>query len=79
VRELENALERLVILWAGRPVGACDVEAVLEDDLTPAGSAPGPEQLARTLEACGGNVTAAARRLGLPRTTLRRRLAREAG
>jgi DNA-binding NtrC family response regulator len=79
VRELENALERLVILWAGRPVGACDVEAVLEEDLTPAGSAPGPEQLARTLEACGGNVTAAARRLGLPRTTLRRRLAREAG
>jgi len=82
VRELENALERLVILCAGQPVATTDVEAVLEVDLEPtaaSATAPGPDQLVRTLDACGGNVTAAARRLGLPRTTLRRRLAREAG
>lgn len=75
VRELSNVLERLWIRRAGRPVEAADVEAALDpplatDELRPA------EQLARALAAEGGNVAAAARALGLPRSTLRRRLRR---
>ena len=80
VREFENAMERLVIRCSGRsPARAAraDVDAVLELGLTT--SAPSGDvshdDVARTLAACDGNVTAAARRLGLARTTLRRQLA----
>ncbi|MGH0029033.1 MAG: sigma 54-interacting transcriptional regulator [Myxococcota bacterium] len=78
VRELENAIERLVIRFAGRAVGEAEAGAVL--DAAPAFAGSGeqatPGELARALDACGGNVAAAARSLGLPRTTLRRRLDR---
>jgi transcriptional regulator with AAA-type ATPase domain len=83
VRELENALERLAIRCAGRTAAAADVAAVLDVDAEPAAATlpPGvavlqPPPLAAVLRACGGNVARAARELGLPRTTLRRRLAR---
>ena len=70
VRELENALERLAIRCAGREARPRDVASALDD--APA-TAPA---LDAVLRACGGNVARAARALGLPRTTLRRRLAR---
>lgn len=38
---------------------------------------PAPEQIARVLAQVGGNLSAAAQRLGMPRTTLRRLMARE--
>jgi transcriptional regulator with AAA-type ATPase domain len=83
VRELENALERLAIRCAGRLATEGDVAAVLDDGgAAPLAAAPVPEPaaapppLSAVLRACGGNVARAARELGLPRTTLRRRLAR---
>ncbi len=78
VRELENALERLVIRCSGERVRAEDLAAVLDVLPEPARPAagPSPDALASMLAECGGNVSRAARRLGLSRTTLRRRLER---
>jgi transcriptional regulator with PAS, ATPase and Fis domain len=80
VRELENALERLIARFAGAPVGADDVREVLHpcpslcEDLVR--DAPDdPADIARALREARGNVAAAARSLGVPRTTLRRRIA----
>jgi len=80
VRELENALERLLVRFAGQPVCAADVREVLHppsargDDLVR--DAPeAPADIARALRDARGNVAAAARSLGVPRTTLRRRIA----
>jgi transcriptional regulator with GAF, ATPase, and Fis domain len=80
VRELENALERLSVRCAGAAVGAGDVREALGpraapcDDLVRETPAAGTE-IARALRDANGNVAAAARSLGLPRTTLRRRIA----
>jgi len=75
VRELENALERIVALGAPPRLGASDACALLAElDV----ASPSPQTFcADTLRAARGNVAAAARALGLPRTTYRRRLARE--
>jgi two-component system response regulator HydG len=84
VRELENALERLFVRFPGARVGAGEVCEVLDpcapprDDLvreTP----PERPDIARALRDANGNVAAAARSLGLPRTTLRRRIAHIGG
>jgi DNA-binding NtrC family response regulator len=83
VRELLNAVERLLIRFAGRRVEAADLAAILDDDPRPpqprssAGTArvlasgDPAERIASELRATGGNVAHAARRLGLPRSTLR--------
>jgi DNA-binding NtrC family response regulator len=72
VRELEHALERLLALGAPNRLGAIEAAAlVAELDLAPAPSA------SAMLASARGNVSAAARALGLPRTTYRRHLARE--
>jgi two-component system response regulator HydG len=80
VRELENALERLFARFPGAPVAADDVRGVLHpcpalcEELVcdaPAALA----DIARALRDARGNVAAAARTLGVPRTTLRRRIA----
>jgi transcriptional regulator with AAA-type ATPase domain len=87
VRELENALERLAIRCPGRPVGPGDLDAALESlpwqGWTAAGGEPAvvrdrhaDDRIVRALAETGGNVARAARRLGLPRTTLRRRMSR---
>ena len=84
VRELLNALERLAIRCPGRAVGSADLEAVLESrPLLAEGArppahvaAPAAAEIETALREAGGNVALAARRLGLPRTTLRRRLER---
>jgi DNA-binding NtrC family response regulator len=80
VRELENVLERLAVHHPGERVGAGEVRDAL--GVAAAGAAdrvretPGaPSEIARALDASHGNIAAAARQLGLPRTTLRRRLA----
>ena len=80
VRELENALERLAIRCAGRDVLARDVVRALDGGEEPAQNevaVRAAPSLDAVLRACGGNVARAARSLGLPRTTLRRRLATE--
>ncbi|MBM4385775.1 MAG: sigma-54-dependent Fis family transcriptional regulator [Deltaproteobacteria bacterium] len=75
VRELANALERVVALGAPPQLAASDAHALLAD-LDTASFAPSP-RCASSLRDAHGNVAAAARALGLPRTTYRRRLARE--
>jgi transcriptional regulator with GAF, ATPase, and Fis domain len=84
-RELHNALERLLIRRPGRPATLSDLEEVMETDLWRC-AAPGPrsdlpsaERIATVLRRAGGNVSRAARELGLPRTTLRRRILRQLG
>ncbi len=84
VRELENVLERLAAHHAGAAVGGAEVRAVLAPsaaarDRVCEGAPSGARRLAawaEALEASGGNVAEAARALGVPRTTLRRHLAR---
>ncbi len=74
VRELRNVLERACILRAGEPIGKDDL--VFLDD-RPAGYLPYGhtlEDLERTyflraLEMSGGNMRAAARTLGIPKST----------
>jgi DNA-binding NtrC family response regulator len=74
VRELRNVLERACILRAGEPVGAADL--VFLDD-RPAPALPWGQTLeelertyfARALEMSGGNLRAAARTLGIPKST----------
>jgi DNA-binding NtrC family response regulator len=86
VRELLNVSERLMVRHAGRRVDAAGLDGILEDE-PPAPMAPAPpgiarvrsvpavadsvERIASELQATGGNVARAARRLGLPRSTLR--------
>ena len=77
VRELRNACRRAA---AGSPspwIDADDVRRVLE--AMGAAPPPDPTSLGEVLEAHGGNLTAAARSLGIPRSTLRDRLRRAEG
>jgi len=72
VRELEHALERLLALGAPPRLGANDALALLAElDATETPTA------GTALASARGNISAAARALGLPRTTYRRHLARE--
>jgi DNA-binding NtrC family response regulator len=78
VRELENALERLAVRFPGESIGAAEVRVALSDRpfTDRVRETPGAAgEIARALDASRGNIAAAARQLGLPRTTLRRRLA----
>jgi DNA-binding NtrC family response regulator len=86
VRELANLLERLLVLGAGPALDALD----LHEAWTPWGASPTPDRVAEAapsadpdatriaaaLAATGGNIARAARRLGVPRGTLRHRIAR---
>ncbi|HSN15711.1 MAG TPA: propionate catabolism operon regulatory protein PrpR [Anaeromyxobacteraceae bacterium] len=97
VREMENVLERVAVLFAGRPVGAAVGLAALAEVLpelfagpaSPDAAAARPAGLRatrraqerahilRVVEECGGNHTAAAKRLGIGRSTLWRKLGSE--
>jgi DNA-binding NtrC family response regulator len=85
VRQLMNVLERLLVLHPGGLVDAADLEKVLEPDLFlgPSGLAEcspsnarhsESENIASVLESTGGNVSRAARRLELARSTLRHKI-----
>jgi DNA-binding NtrC family response regulator len=79
VRELENALERLTARFPGGLVSAVEVSEALgtrvaaRDDLV----CEPRMDIASALRNANGNVAAAARSLGVPRTTLRRRIAND--
>ncbi len=84
VRELMNALERFSVCWPDCTLDRAIARAVLGMGAergragTPAAS-PGRCDLQRiesALRDCSGNVSGAARLLGIPRSTLRYRLAR---
>jgi DNA-binding NtrC family response regulator len=85
VRELANTIERLVILSSGPTIDVHD----LPDNLRSAGRAPTTDEegalsiaeverrhILRVIDATGGNLAAAARRLGLNRATLHRKIKR---
>ena len=90
VRELKNLMERIVIMVDGREVGAAAVAGLLGaaaaggDAQAGGGGATLADSLAacerrlvgEALDAAGGNVAEAARRLGLDRANLHRRLRR---
>jgi DNA-binding NtrC family response regulator len=86
-RELFNLLERLAIRCRGRSIQAADIDAAMAGTqigpCEPAAIAvcdsdvvsDTREHITRMLEATNGNVALAARRLGMARSTLRRRIA----
>ncbi|MBN1670602.1 MAG: sigma-54-dependent Fis family transcriptional regulator [Kiritimatiellae bacterium] len=84
VRELRNVIEKMVVLARGRKLTARDVPRHIEQD---AGESPEPivtaglslaeaekQLILKTLDACGGNRSQAAQRLGISRRTLFRKL-----
>jgi DNA-binding NtrC family response regulator len=78
VRELEHALERLVALGAPERLGAGEARELLSELAAGGCGARAVCDPSAALSAARGNVSAAARTLGIPRTTYRRHLARAA-
>ena len=81
-RELRNAIERMAILTAGETLTAESVpveirmprEASARSSLQEARDTAERDQIARALEEARGNVSAAARSLGMERTNLHKRM-----
>ncbi len=71
IRELANTLDVAVLLADSAVIDAPD----LPDP--PLSHQPAPERLSDVLAACGGNMSRAARRLGVNRSTILRRARRE--
>jgi transcriptional regulator with GAF, ATPase, and Fis domain len=84
VRELFNVLERTVVRHPGGFVDRERIDRLLDEGRIPSATATGgdaprdfePDRIRAALRECGGNVTRAARRLGVPRSTLRHRIRR---
>ena len=82
VRELENLLEAAAALASGEVVEAEDLALAMGAGRAPVGGHAGTldevtrEHVVRTLDRCGGSRGAAARALGIDRTTLYRMLMR---
>jgi DNA-binding NtrC family response regulator len=85
VRQLMNVLERLVVTHPGGLLDAADLEEVAGPEVGLRGKAlaerperyperPESEVIASVLESTGGNVSRAARRLELARSTLRHKI-----
>jgi len=84
IRELRNVLERLLIMTEGETLDLADIEEVLpsESDEEPVSEIKAArdkaerEAISATLKQCGWNVTEAARRLGMDRGYLHRKIKR---
>ena len=79
VRELFNLLERLMVSAGGRMLDEADLDGLLRAPVRPTAERSGGRDLAEiaaALRETGGNVSRAARRLGLSRSTLRYRVKR---
>jgi DNA-binding NtrC family response regulator len=74
VRELRNLLELAAVDCDGALIDLASVERALRRSAAPSVHRPSPSALRETLEQYGGNLSAAARALGIPRSTLRDRL-----
>jgi DNA-binding NtrC family response regulator len=75
VRELLMLVQRVAVLAEHDVVG---VEDLVAGGFVREGGPADPQAIARVIEACGGNISHAARALGIPRSTLRLRLTRVA-
>jgi DNA-binding NtrC family response regulator len=89
IRQLMNVLERLILLRPDGPLDVADLEKVGEPEVTlhrsalaessdDYGERSESEVIASVLESTGGNVSRAARRLELPRSTLRYKIKKHA-
>ena len=82
VRELINVLERLLVQQRGESLEGGDLDWLFEREMDlrrgplVKGSPEEPGVIRAALAESGGNVTRAARRLGVPRSTLRYRIRR---
>jgi sigma-54 dependent transcriptional regulator, acetoin dehydrogenase operon transcriptional activator AcoR len=76
VRELDNALTVAAILCEEDEIRLIDLPEALRRDTFEDPVAGERAELEATLEACGGNVTETARKLGVNRTTVHRRMRR---
>jgi len=81
VRELMNVLERLAIRHHGRVLDDAAIERALDEELVATAAAGRPadpsderSRIEAALRCAGGNVSRAARRLGMARGTLRYRI-----
>lgn len=84
VRELENAIERAVILCVGETISETDLPPGIRTDPTPSAGAVASgnrslsemerEAIFLTLQETSGNKSEAARRLGITRATLHKKL-----
>lgn len=74
VRELRNVLELAAIDSEPGEIDASAIERALRRTGEAPTEPPAPDMLREALEHYGGNVSAAARALGMPRSTLRDRL-----
>ncbi|UCH29629.1 MAG: Fis family transcriptional regulator, partial [Myxococcales bacterium] len=74
VRELRNVLELAAVDCDGALIDLAAIERSLRRTGEAGLAAPSTDMLREALEHYGGNVSAAARALGMPRSTLRDRL-----
>jgi transcriptional regulator with AAA-type ATPase domain len=74
VRELRNVLEFAAVDCDGAVIDLASVERSLRRISEPRAFMPSADSLREALEQYGGNMSAAARALGIPRSTLRDRL-----
>jgi transcriptional regulator with AAA-type ATPase domain len=73
-RELRNVLELAAVDCDGAVIDVAAVDRSLRRVSEPRAPRPSADSLRETLEQYGGNLSAAARALGIPRSTLRDRL-----
>ena len=76
LRELANTLRVAAALADGLEITTDDLPEGLRHPVSPAAAASAAQDLIAELAACGGNVSELARRLGVDRSTIHRRLRR---
>ena len=74
MRELRNVIELAAVDGDGATLDVAAIDRALSRAGQSAGRAPSRDTLREALEHYGGNLSATARALGIPRSTLRDRL-----